>query len=163
MVVHCMTGLARGPLVASLLAAVAHNEDLQVAIARVERLRNTHLVSRAWELMGGMWAAQAIRMDLAMPRYPAGFAVAPTNAMLGHAVVMDEEGCYLPLCKWRRGELAAYVREPAFAETIAGIMPYCHEFCRDCRPLLIASQQIESYVSEVRARGLPHVESASKW
>ena len=40
-VVHCMTGLARGPFAAALIAAIAHKEDLDTAMRRIELLRNT--------------------------------------------------------------------------------------------------------------------------
>ena len=142
-VVHCMTGLARGPMAASLLSAVAHNETLQVAMDRIERLRNTQLPTRAWASMGGKWATQAVSMNLKLPRYPVGFAAALTEAAVVHAVVADEEGRYIPLCKWKQGESMAYKREPAFPETIGEIRQYSHKFCRDCRPLRVASQLIE--------------------
>ena len=82
-------------------------------------------------------------MDPKLPRYPVGFAAALTEAAVAHAVVADEKGRYIPLCKWKQGESMAYKREPAFAETVAKIRHYSHKFCRDCRPLLIASQQVQ--------------------
>ena len=66
-----------------------------------------------------------------------------TETAVVHAVVKDKEERYIPLCKWKQGEAMAYKREPAFADTVGEIRQYSHKFCRDCRSLLIASQQIE--------------------
>jgi len=52
--VHCMTGLCRAPLAASLLASLLMNEDVDAAMCRVTDLRNVQL-DRACETMGGTW------------------------------------------------------------------------------------------------------------
>ena len=127
-VVHCMTGLARGPMAAALLSAVAHNESLQVAMDRIERLRNTQLPDRAWGSMGGKWAVQAAEMELKLPRYPVGFAAVRTEAAVVHAVVKDMEERYIPLCKWQQGRVVEYPREPVFASTVSAIRQYSSKF-----------------------------------
>ena len=82
-------------------------------------------------------------MNLKLPRYPVGFAAALIESAAAHAVLLDEDDRYVPLCKWKQGEPLKYKRGPAFEETIAGIRHYSSRFCRDCRPLLIASQQVQ--------------------
>ena len=141
--VHCMSGLARGPMAAALISAVAHHESLQTAMDRIECLRNTQLPDRAWNSMGGIWAIQAVQMDPRLPRYPVGFAAALGDGAVAHAVLLDEEDRYVPLCKGRQGEVMTCKRGLAFEETVARIRLYSSRFCRECRPLLIASQQVQ--------------------
>ena len=141
--VHCMTGLARGPMAAALISAVAHHESLQNAMDRIERLRNTQLPDKAWDSMGGIWAIQAVQRDPGLPKYPFGFAAERGDRAMAHAVLLDEEDRYVPLCKGRQGAVLACKRGLAFDETVIGIRLHASRFCHECRALLIASQQVQ--------------------
>jgi hypothetical protein len=160
-VVHCMTGLCRGPFAAALSCAVLHQEPLREAWNRIETLRNTQLPDRAWETMGGIWAEQVAGMAITLPRYPVGFAAALSDNAVVHAVISaarDAEASgasgsaadsrtepppqYVPLCKWKQGASAGFQRPPAFSLTVRDARAFSSRFCRECRPLLIASHQI---------------------
>ncbi len=41
--------------------------------------------------MGGRWAEQAAEMELKLPRYPVGYAVAQIEAAVVHAVINDPD------------------------------------------------------------------------
>ena len=81
-------------------------------------------------------------MDPKLPRYPVGFASALNQTAVAHAVVTNERARYLPLCDWEHGQVLAY-SEHAFVQTVGQVRSYTPRFCRHCRPLLIASQEVE--------------------
>ena len=111
--------------------------------------------------MGGVWAEQAARMDIKLPRYPVGYAVAQTKDPGVHAVVLDDKSqhasaagsagtrqgsqapAYLPLCKWKKGSVSPFKKDPYFAATLREAKEYSLQFCKECKPLLIASSQVQ--------------------
>jgi hypothetical protein len=99
-------------------------------------------------------------MKSALPRYPVGFAVALSDEAVIHAVVSDAHAAeasgasgsvadsrtvpppqFLPFCKWKQNACAVFKRAPYSVTNVRESMAFSAQFCRDCKPLLIASHQ----------------------
>ena len=125
-VIHCMTGLCHGPFGAALISALLHSEHIRTSMYRIEHLWNTQQ-GVAWSWVGGSWAVKASSWNLALPRYPVGFAFERQESAVAHAV-RRVDGELIPLCRWNRIGASSFEREPFFVDSLS------HE-CEACLPV----------------------------
>jgi hypothetical protein len=134
-------------------------------------------LKKAEKSMGGRWVYPAVAMELNLPRFPVGFAVADSESTVIHAVIRGrffdptkarseqasgsasssrrgegrrEEGRkaapeeYLPICRRKKGDTeSGFRREPHAANTVKEALAYSSQFCKNCKPLLIVSLQMQ--------------------
>ena len=144
--VHCMTGLARAPLAASLLASLLMNEDVEAAMRRVDNLRNVQL-DKACSRMGGIWMDRLVNKPCIVHKesdfYLAGTS-RPTSTVV-HAGVTSQRVSGLanqPLCKWKRGVAGVPPAKPehrAEIDTPEEARRFSETFCQDCLSKISAS------------------------
>ena len=139
--VHCMTGLCRAPLAASMLTSLIMNEDVDAAMKRVESLRNVQL-DAAFASMGGSWMGKLVNERCAVHAQSDCYLVETSRlaSTVVHAGVAGEKDH--PLCKWRKG-VALTWRYMARLETPEEARSYSDAFCPDCCVKLPASRRTQ--------------------
>ncbi len=140
--IHCVTGVCRAPIGASLVASLLTNENVEAAMERIDDLRNTQM-DKARQRMGGSWLGKLVEEPCPAfeksDHYIAS-TVRPTSVVI-HAGV--EGSPNHPMCKWKKGgEGAPFKKHAVRLETPADAKSFSDTFCRDCLGRLPASKQL---------------------
>ena len=141
--VHCMAGVHRAPVLAGLLLAWIRRCSFEEAYSRLEGLR---AIDRAGVLSrrGGSdifkWARNQVHITPpALPRYPISF-ITSTKARSHWHVERDNA----PWCRWRQRN-AAYRGEVHRARSIHEALAYGRAFCITCKAVLPGNAQVHLY------------------
>ena len=148
--IHCMTGLCRAPLGASILTSILMKEDVRSAWAHIDLLRNVRL-DKAVERNGGGWMDKLVT-EPCPAHIESNFYMACTTRPASSVVHAGVAGSAShPLCKWRKGGPDAPPREfVARLETPQEAQSFSNTFCQECFFRLSASRRAE--VKEVFGR-----------
>ena len=149
--IHCMTGLCRAPLAASICASLLMNEDVDHSMQRIENVRNVQM-EKAKGQMGGRHGGCAWMHTLVdepcivhadSDFYLAGTTRPTSNVVHAAVTAVSTINADYPLCKWKRGGAGApskmhnaRISKPEEAKNFSS------NFCQDCLAKLPASRRM---------------------
>ena len=145
--VHCMTGLARAPMAASLLVSLLMDEDIDAAMHRVDSLRNVQF-DKAWRSMGGTWMDVLVNEPCTVHAESDCYLASmsrPTATVIHAGVTLQPEHG-LPkqhLCKWKRQGYRPGRDNQVVLETPEEARNFSSSFCQDCLSKLAASRRAQ--------------------
>ena len=164
--VHCVSGLSRGPLVASLLSALLLREPVLVSFNRIKQLRNIHvypqtdrdgvLLKVGLDLEGGVVPLWASKMVDAPDKKLPDFDVYAFNVRLRmplrrmHAVRRNANAePRLLLCKINHRDNNRIIQDVEETYEPGSISAQVEAFCLKCFLLLTASERLKVRAAEL--------------
>jgi len=159
--VHCISGLSRAPMAATLLSARLMNISFTEALDNIRQTRNIHF-DKGESRMQGPWMNIVLSEEVARTVAPTGFSQWTTTRVTApegqpsrasqhkmiHAIIVDEE-IMKPICCWKKDTQWEALRR--YGNAVASIEEaesqfggkFGGKFCADCESMLQASLKIK--------------------